>query len=80
MQELRVVTARVTDVSLCEIIGILEQVIAADANEDERLGDEVSRRPVSSASRPSSNETREVPDLLGHGNHLATLHTEQNQW
>lgn len=79
LQELRVVTARVTG-SHCEVIGVLEQVVAADADEEQRLGDDIGRRrrrPVSSASGHSSNEAREVPDLLGHGDHLATLHAEQ---
>ena len=82
MQEGGVVADSATTgvVSFCDkMIGVLEQVVAADADEDEGLGDEISRRPASASGTRPPNEAREVPDLLGHGNCLATLRGEQNR-
>jgi len=47
-------------------IGVLKQVIAASADENEGFGYEISTAPLSS-------EHREVPDLLSHGKYLRTL-------
>jgi hypothetical protein len=51
------------------LIDVLEYVVAADAEEEERFRDELSDRLV-----PAFNKAREVPDLLTQGQHLAALH------
>ena len=62
MQEFCVVTVAV----MVWEIGVLKQVIAASADENEGFGYEISTAPLSS-------EHREVPDLLSHGKYLRTL-------
>jgi hypothetical protein len=87
LQKRGVVAAGVPVPRIREEVAVLEQVVAADADEDEGPGDEAGRLcclPSPLLPFPRPDETREVADLLGHGNHLAAaLHmrrqTEQPQ-
>jgi hypothetical protein len=83
LQKRGVVAAGVPVPRIREEVAVLEQVVAADADEDEGPGDEAGRLcclPSPLLPFPRPDETREVADLLGHGDHLAAaLHASSNR-